>query len=297
LARQLAEAHAGSLELESEPPNGTTFTLRIPQRRPEAVAGPHEDPKPRLILVIEDDAGTVALLRHWLEPEGFSVRAAQDGQVGLELARNLMPEAILLDILLPGLDGWDVLQRLRLEARTRAIPILVISVVEDHQLGLALGAADYLVKPLDRQHLLDRLRWATSTRAAPDPMVVLAVDSDEADRAAYRAILGEAAHVVEAESGAAARELAIRTGPHAILLDLGLGDVPPFALLADLKAHPATRDIPVLAVTRHPLPDDDKRRLTGQVVAVLHKDDVPEHLADWLTRLPTPRDGEHPVPA
>jgi signal transduction histidine kinase/DNA-binding NarL/FixJ family response regulator len=209
VARQLAEAHAGSLELSSQPPDGTTFTLRIPLVRPVSADRPAAS-RDRLVLVIEDDEGMVALLRDWLEPEGFTVRAAIDGQAGLELARTLLPEAILLDIFLPGRDGWEILQRLRLEARTRTIPILVISVVEDRQLGLALGAADYLVKPLDRQHLLDRLHWATSARprAIRDPMVVLVVDPDEADRATYRSLLGEAARVVEAASGAGGRAVA-----------------------------------------------------------------------------------------
>ncbi|CAN5592736.1 hypothetical protein BH23CHL8_BH23CHL8_21000 [soil metagenome] len=293
VARQLAEAHGGNLGLSSQPPDGTTFTLRIPLERPLRADGPSTMPQ-RLVLVIEDDAGTVALLRDWLEPEGFMVRAAADGEAGLELARTLAPEAILLDIFLPGLDGWEVLQRLRLEARTRSIPILVISVVEDQQLGLALGAADYLVKPLDREHLLERLRWATSVRPPRDALVVLVIDPDEADRAAYRAILGDAARVVEAATGAAAHELAVKVAPHAILLDLELDDVPPFELLAELKAHPATRDVPVFAVARHPLDPQVKERLNGQVVAVLHKDDVAGQLAAWLTglqRMDPERDG------
>ena len=151
---------AGSTSL-SEPPRGSAFTLRIPTRRPAVATAPASSAHHH-VLVIEDDIGMVALLRSWLEPEGYTVSSAPNGQEGLDLARALVPDAVLLDIVLPDIDGWDVLQQLRLERRMRDVPILVVSVLEDQQLGLALGAADYLVKPVERQTLLDRLAWIDS---------------------------------------------------------------------------------------------------------------------------------------
>ena len=286
LSRQLAEAHGGAIELTSAQGHGSTFTLRIPVDVPsEAIKTVGRDGR-RLVLVIEDDPGSVALLRSWLEPEGYAIAVATTGEEGLQLARNLLPDAVILDILLPGLDGWDVLQQLRVERRTRSIPILIVSVVEDRQLGLALGAADYFVKPVDRDPLLERLRWATRTRTGDAALVVLAIDDDHAAHAAYRTALDGAARVLSATDAEEAIRLAREAAPDAILLDLTLGDVSPFALLAELKRSALTRDVPIFALTSHPLSDADKQRLTGQVVAVLQKEDAARGLATWLGDVP-----------
>jgi signal transduction histidine kinase/DNA-binding response OmpR family regulator len=286
LSRQLAEAHGGSIELESMAGHGSTFTLRIPLQAPEpAPAAARRDGR-RLVLIVEDDPGSVALLRSWLEPEGYAIAVAADGEAGLHSARTLMPDAIILDILLPGLDGWDVLQQLRVERRTRSIPILIVSVVEDRQLGLALGAADYFVKPVDREPLLERLRWATRARQGDAMPVVLAIDADDDAHAAYRSVLDGAARLLSATTAEAALRLVREAPPDAILLDLGLTDGSPFALVAELKRAAVTREVPIFALTRHPLSEDDKRRLTGQVVAVLEKEDAARGLATWLGDVP-----------
>jgi signal transduction histidine kinase/DNA-binding response OmpR family regulator len=295
LSQQLAEAHGGRIDLLSEPPRGSAFAIRIPTRRP-AVATASATSAHHHVLVIEDDAGMVALLRSWLEPEGYTVSSAPNGKEGLDLARAVVPDAILLDIVLPDIDGWDVLQQLRLERRTRDVPILVVSVLEDQQLGLAFGAADYLVKPVERQILLDRLDRITRVRSA-EPIIVLAIDPDGDAQGTYHAALDGTARIVEARSAATARAVAPDAGADVILLDLGLEDESPFELLASLRAHPATRATPVLAMTSRPLSDADKRRLTGQVAAVVQKRDVSRELASWLTTLPAPRWSERSATA
>jgi CheY-like chemotaxis protein len=261
--------------------------VRLPVRRAVPARGQPDRDGRRLVLIIEDDPGSIALLRSWLEPEGYAIAVAATGEDGLAMARELNPDAVLLDLLLPRLDGWEVLQQLRLERRTRSIPILVVSVVDDQQLGLALGAADYFVKPVDRDALLDRLAWVTRSRPSDEPPIVLAIDADDNAQAAYRAALDGAGRLVEARTGATGRTLAHDAAPDAILLDLSLPDVSSFALLAELKAHPGTRDCPVFAVTNHPLSAEEKERLTGQVVAVLEKREAPTGLITWLTSLPT----------
>ena len=278
-------------------PRGSTFTRAHPDEATGGRDRGRRAPTHRHVLVIEDDAGMVALLRSWLEPEGYTVSSAPNGKDGLDLARSLVPDAILLDVLLPDIDGWDVLQQLRLERRTRDVPILVVSVLEDRQLGLALGAADYLVKPVERQLLLDRLAWVTRARTSADPIVVLAIDPDGDAQGAYRSALDGAARVVEARTASSARAVAAQAGADMILLDLGLQDESPFELLASLKAHPATRATPVLALTSHPLSDADKHRLTGQVAAVIEKRDVAGELEAWLTALPEPRWSDRPATA
>jgi signal transduction histidine kinase/ActR/RegA family two-component response regulator len=193
LAQQLAEAHGGRIELASEPSRGSTFTLRLPARRPIAKEESAASPAHGHVLVIEDDPGMVALLRSWLDPEGYTVSAAATGREGLDLARALVPDAILLDILLPDMDGWDVLQQLRLERRTVDVPVVVVSVHEDRAVGLALGAADHLVKPVERASLVGRLRTVIGAEQAAPPIPPRTVDRDEASEGALIGALDGAA--------------------------------------------------------------------------------------------------------
>jgi DNA-binding response OmpR family regulator len=297
LARQLAEAHGGSIELESTRGSGSTFTLVLPEMRGSIAPGPADRDGRRLVLIVEDDPSSVALLRAWLEPEGYAIAVAVDGETGLDMARNLIPDAILLDILLPGIDGWDVLQQLRLDRRTRSLPILVVSVVEDQQLGLALVAADYFVKPLERDEILARLAKVTRGRPSPEPILVLAVDADPEAQAAYRTVLGDSARIVEATNGEDARRRALDEPPDAILLDLGLPDMSAFGLLAELRSQGLTRSTPVFAITSHPLDADTKARLSGQVTAVLEKTEAAAGLLGWLAISAPPRDPGVPVSA
>src|SRR5690606_23085841 len=132
-----------------------------------------------------------------------------------------------------------------------------------------LGAADYFVKPLERDLLLERLAGVTSGRASDTPLVVLGIDADEAAQHVYRLALEGNGRLVSAATAAEARTLARDVKPDVILLDLGLRDQSAFGLLAELKADEATRDVPVFALTSHPLGEDEKQRLSGQVVAIL----------------------------
>jgi CheY-like chemotaxis protein len=153
------------------------------------------------------------------------------------------------------------------------------------------------VKPVERQAILERLGWMTSPRTTEDPIVVLAIDADADAQGVYRSALDGAARVVEARTASSARAAALEAGADMILLDLGLEDESPFELLASLKAHPATRATPVLVLTSHPLSDADKRRLTGQVTAIIEKRDVSGALEAWLTALPEPRWSDRPASA
>jgi CheY-like chemotaxis protein len=191
----------------------------------------------------------------------------------VEKARALRPAAITLDVLLPELDGWEVLRALKRDRRTRDIPVVIASVVDDEQLGRALGAVDYFVKPVDRRALLARLeglRLTTGTEARGAR--VLVVDDDPAALELGEEMLHPAGFtVLRAVGGAEGIDVARRARPDLVLLDLTMPEVSGLDVIAALKGDAATRDIPILILTARNLTAADKAVLNGRVAAVLRK--------------------------
>ena len=286
LARQLAERHGGRIELVSELGAGSLFTLVLPVERPPALAAqqPAESKGP-LVLVIEDDESSAELLRAYLEPDGYHVTVATTGEHGIHQMRLLQPAAVILDILLPGIDGWEVMQRARAEPAMRDIPILVVSHIDDAELGLALGAVDFFTKPVDRSVLLLRLRrllnTETGTQGRP---TILAIDDEPIVVEMYRAMLEpNGFDVVVATSGKTGVAAAKRLRPDAVVLDLTMPDMDGFEVAAALHADPATEQMPILVASSRDLTDADKARLNGHVAGILRKgDDAIDGLRRWL---------------
>ena len=155
LSRRIVELHGGRLWMTSRQGAGSTFSFAVPVRRTGDV------PERRgTVLVIEDDGPSAELLTIYLEGAGYRAVVARDGAAGLELARELLPRAVILDILLPDVDGWELLARLKGEPETAALPVVVVSMLDERSQGLALGAAGYLVKPVAREQILDALELA-----------------------------------------------------------------------------------------------------------------------------------------
>lgn len=160
LSRRLVELLGGRMWLESEVGVGSTFGFSIPARDDEAADEPRDDSLANPgdeVVVIEDDRPSLDLLSAYLSGAALQVTAARDGQTGLEAVRDGHPAAVLLDIRLPGIDGWAVLQALKSDPMTRGIPVIVVSIVDERARGAAMGAAAYLVKPVSRDDLLDAL--------------------------------------------------------------------------------------------------------------------------------------------
>jgi signal transduction histidine kinase len=155
LSRRIAELHGGRLWMKSREGEGSTFTFAVPVRR----VGDVPDRR-GTVLVIEDDPPSAELLSVYLEGAGYQAVVARDGTAGLELARELLPRAVILDIRLPDVDGWELLARLKGEPQTAALPVVVVSMLDERSHGLALGAAGYLVKPVAREQILDALELA-----------------------------------------------------------------------------------------------------------------------------------------
>jgi CheY-like chemotaxis protein len=222
--------------------------------------------------VIDDDPTARELMATYLTDEGFAVETAANGAYGLSRARQLRPAAIILDILMPDIDGWTVLAALKGEPELADIPVVIVTIVDEQRTGIALGATGYLTKPIDRERLvaiLSRLRAAA-------PGSVLVVEDDEEQRQLMRAVLGMRGwRVREATNGRFALDAVEAELPDAILLDLMMPEMDGFELVAALQANAAWREIPVVVVTALDLTAEDRRKLSGGVKETLSKHAFP----------------------
>jgi CheY-like chemotaxis protein len=198
---------------------------------------------------------------------------ARSGTAALAKARELQPAAITLDILLPELDGWDVLTRLKQDEATRHIPAVVVSVVDNPELGIALGALDYFVKPVDAGALLECLdRFKLTRPAAAGAFRVLVVDDEQSNRELLLRLLVPAGYsVVEASGGKEAIRLARAWSPDLVLLDLMMPGVTGFDVVEALRANQSTANLPILVLTAKDLTEADKKLLSGHVSTILSR--------------------------
>jgi len=298
LTRRLVEAHGGRIELESALGAGSTFTVSLPDRvaavstlDPLATAvAAAVTPEGGDVLVIEDEPSSARLLQTYLSEAGYRVRLAASGEAGLAQARALPPAAIVLDVLLPGIDGWEVLRQLKSDVTLRDVPVIIATVVDERGVGIALGAVDYLVKPIDPEALLDRLgRYALAPTASATTrsMTVLAIDDDPAALDVVEGTLTPLGYSVRrATSGEAGVELAQRHGADLVICDLLMPDVDGFEVVARLQESEATASIPILVLTAQDLTMADKARLNGRVLGVASKGmSGTEGLRAWLARV------------
>jgi PAS domain S-box-containing protein len=312
LTRRLCQMMGGDITVESAPGKGSTFTIQLPAvitgpSTLERGAEPHAL-SPSLdgantVLVIDDDPIVRDLMTRLLTKEGFRAATAATGDEGLRLARELRPLAITLDVLMPGLDGWSVLSALKADPATVDIPVIILSIVDDKNLGFALGASDYLTKPIDRDHLHATL---ARYRAGRPCGTVLIVEDDELTRDHVRRTLGgDACTVITAANGREALERLAKTRPDVILLDLLMPEMDGFAFAEVLHKHAAWRSIPIVVMTNKDITTDDLQRLHGFVETVLRKSEYSrEELLNKVRSLimayahPSSREGdEHPATA
>ena len=272
LTRRLALLHGGDVRFSSEENKGSIFTITLPiqpaARESKTPAGPGP-----LILVVEDDPVAAQLLSRQLGTAGYRIEIARNGEEALEKARTLHPAAITLDIILPQLDGWEVISRLKRDEATSAIPIVIVSVVDNKQLGAALGAVDYFVKPVHAKELLARLKDFELKRSEKQQDVrVLVADDEPANRSWLKEVLEPAGFRVEAASGGReAIEMARSQKPDLLLLDLMMPEVSGFDVVEALRADQATRELPIMVLTAANLNEADKAHLNGRVLSILSR--------------------------
>ncbi|GIJ73681.1 ATP-binding protein [Virgisporangium ochraceum] len=253
LTRRLAEAHHGRVELWSERGQGSRFTLVLPAGA--APAPPSGATRERDefetgrggVLVIEDDPAAASLLRTYLTGAGYRMHVAASGEAGIEQAVALTPDLILLDVILPGIDGWTVLQRLKGDERLRHIPVVVVTVVDDRDVALALGAVDHFVKPVERDALLDAMARNTVGQRRPE---VLVVDPDEPAREHIGQWLRDCG-VGAVLAGSVTDATGLAQGRHfdLVLCNAAVTGPDDTPALDALRAAPATRTVPLVMMT------------------------------------------------
>jgi signal transduction histidine kinase/CheY-like chemotaxis protein len=289
LSRKFCQIMGGDLTVASEAGKGSTFTATIPAQVIEvaeetvpAVSTPAaEIPSTGsgpLVLVIDDDATVQDLLRRSLNRDGFRVETAADGATGLARARELRPAIITLDVMMPGMDGWEVLAALKEDPETADIPVIVVSIVDERGLGFSLGAADYLTKPLD----FSRLSSVVNRHAkVGQGQRVLVVEDDEATQELLqKRLTKEGWQVVAASNGREALERLTQGPPDLVLLDLMMPEMDGFEFLEAFRKQPGCAQITVVVMTAKILTPADHLRLRGQVSQVVAKANLsPEMLA------------------
>lgn len=294
ITRKLCTMMGGDVTVTSESGKGSTFTVRLPAA-PEIATGVSDQaariaeqnvPVGDCVLVIDDDPTARELIANYLREGGLSVVTAAGGREGLKRAEELHPIAITLDVLMPDIDGWTVLAALRGNPSLSNIPVVMVTITDPDRKGIALGAAGYLTKPIDRNRLIALLQ---PYQSRVQRTRVLVVEDDPTQREWIRSWLApEHWQTTEAENGLVALDKIAKDPPDIILLDLMMPEMDGFQFIAALQARPGWRKIPVIVITALDLTAADRERLNSGVERILLKDSFdPAQLVENVRRLVT----------
>ena len=283
LVKRLTRLHGGSIAMESKEGEGSCFKVWIPYYtdtlKEDLPAVPTKD-KPLLLidaarplaLIIEDDSEAYKLIYMHLETEGFNVILAQSAEAGLMLAKEKHPHLIMLDILLPNMDGWEFLSLIKNDEILKSIPVVIISIVADKARGFTLGASGVLQKPFNRQELteiVDRLDIAKPLDHTPSVLVV--DDDSNAVDIASRMLQEKGYEVLKAFGGKEGIEKARAKLPDLIVLDLMMPKVSGFDVAWDLKINPDTQHIPIIILTAKTMTPRDLEELNSNIMSIMEK--------------------------
>lgn len=284
ITQRFCKLMGGSIHVESMLGKGSTFTILLPETvsqrayrekhekspRPSTTSSENRlEEKKTSVLVVDDDPSVRDLIVRFLSKEGFQVLTASSGEEGLKMARENLPHAITLDVLMPGMDGWAVLAELKNDPELAQIPVIMVTMVSDRSVGFALGASEYLPKPINRERLTSLLQQYQDNQ--PGKRVLVVEDDASTREMLYRVLEKEGWRVDIAEHGRAGLERVAENPPSLILLDLLMPEMDGFEFLTQLGKKESTASIPVIVVTAKELTKEDRDHLNGYVIHILEK--------------------------
>ena len=283
ITKKLVELHGGSIVVLSEVDKGSTFLVRMPMMVNSLADGDDvarrvsgllpRSTTPQKVLIVEDKPHARQILQSYLSEAGYEIETAANGIEALEKAKQWKPDVITLDILLPVKDGWQVLRELKQHPLCKNIPVIIISMLDERNVGFGLGAVDYFVKPVQKDALLESLRKVTGVRLKlTQSAKILVIDDDRSVIDLMQVILeAEGCTVLKATDGREGLRIAQEDRPDLIILDLVMPEISGFNVAYQLKHNPRTQSIPVIVMTSMEIDDETREQLQGFVVSLMKK--------------------------
>ncbi|PIG93069.1 response regulator [Gloeocapsopsis sp. IPPAS B-1203] len=277
ITKRFCQLMEGDISVSSTPSEGSTFIIELPTKIPESFSDAATEKiaiaessscQLTTILVIDDDQTIKDLIQRYLNKEGFQTIAASSGATGLSLAKEIRPDAIILDVMMPGMDGWTVLASLKADPQVANIPVIMTTIVDDKNLGYSLGASDYLLKPVDRERLMAMLHKYHAAQSFKAVMMV--EDNKVTSQMIGRQLEKEGWQVIQAENGRKALELLQVNTPGLIITDLMMPEMDGFEFIHILRQTPQWASIPVIVITAKEV-TEEQQRLQQHVYKVFEK--------------------------
>jgi PAS domain S-box-containing protein len=281
ITKYFTQMLGGTIHVESEFGKGSHFTVRIPTyldvkknqsgnfNKGTELRLPDSPTESGILLVIDDDETVRDILEAYLSKVGYQVIGAASGQEGLKLAKQMRPDAITLDVMMPGMDGWEVLSELKADPELAHIPVIMLTMTEEKDIGYSLGAAEYLTKPITRSKLIKVLRKYRTDKA---PSVVMIVEDEPATREMMVRMLHKAGwQIIEAENGEIALQRLQKHRPDLILLDLMMPKMDGFEFIIQLRQRKEYSSIPVVVLTAKDISLEDRLWLNNRVDTIFQK--------------------------